>query len=220
MGKIKLIDKNTDIKNLTMHGYDWDLVVNGRKYQVVRIDGYVHTVNSTRGDNDLWAYPRNETPSHRNLLPFNSSLDHGVSWGISTNPLNIIKDGYDVSEISSYRNITITRNGEVFCTCASVAEAFYKIDLIKGHPLDLFQYEYEKNIIKRKIFWKDDPAVITRYVKGEAEIQLKCDGVDRFTYPAKYNDDPIYRERYDEFPDIIITDIFDTNITWFRTEEV
>lgn len=63
MQSIRLIDRDTDISKLKMRQMDWDTVINKKPYFVVLIEGYIHTIGGKYGNNNLWAYPRNEKPS-------------------------------------------------------------------------------------------------------------------------------------------------------------
>lgn len=60
MQSIRLIDRDTDISKLKMHQMHWDTVINGKPYFVVLIEDYIHTIGGKYGDNNLWAYPREE----------------------------------------------------------------------------------------------------------------------------------------------------------------
>ena len=53
MHRIRLIEKDTDISKLNIAKIDWDVVVRDRSYQVVRIDGYVHTIGGKYGENNI-----------------------------------------------------------------------------------------------------------------------------------------------------------------------
>lgn len=213
--RIKLIDKDTDISSLKMSKYDWDLVIKqGDKiipYQVVRIEGYIHSIGGKRGINDLWAYPRNEEPTYENLIEY--SGDKPCCWGYRYTPYNYIRHKHDESEIFTSGGVMITRNGEDFYFCrGGIKEAEYLIKDLDDHPLELDTIGFDMKMIGRKVWWRSEPAVITRYIKGQACVILKPDGIEKFTIPAEYRDDDI---DYYEEPDVK-TDIFDKHINWFR----
>ena len=75
MTDIRLIEKDTILPKL--YPYDWDVYINDKPYYVVRIEGFVHTIGGKYGENDLWAYPRDEEPTYKNLIEFN--CDNPVS---------------------------------------------------------------------------------------------------------------------------------------------
>ena len=70
MSNIKLIEKNTNISELKMSKMPWDVEINGVPYQVVRIEGYVHSVGGRCGENNLWMYPRNSNPTYETLIEY------------------------------------------------------------------------------------------------------------------------------------------------------
>ena len=86
MADIRLITKNTNLSHPSKP-YDWDVLIDGRPYFVVRMEGYVHSIGGRWGNNDLWAYPRDEAPSYENLIEF--SADQPVAF--STSPITIPK---------------------------------------------------------------------------------------------------------------------------------
>lgn len=53
-----------------MNKMPWDVVVNDIPYQVVEIEGYVHTLGPRNSENNLWMYPRSEDPTYENLVEF------------------------------------------------------------------------------------------------------------------------------------------------------
>lgn len=212
MSKIKLIDKYTDISKLKMSKYNWDVVVNGVPYQVVRIERYVHSIGGKHSENDLWMYPLSQEPSYKNLVEYNCD-GCGVCWGIRFEPHNYKRTKYDETECFTTRGAMITRNGEdfYFCNCG-IDEARYLIPLLSEHPLNLNERDFDSNMIGRKIWWRSEPAIIKRYVKGQAAVIIEPDGINKFTTPAEFADEG--SEYYDE--NWTKTDIFDKHIWWFR----
>ena len=99
MTDIRLIEKDTILPKL--RPYDWDVYINDKPYYVVRIEGFVHTIGGKYGENDLWAYPRDEEPTYENLIEFN--CDNPVSWGIEYKPRNYdYKDFISQEEFLEY----------------------------------------------------------------------------------------------------------------------
>ena len=114
MTEIKLITKE-DFPNLNYRKLDWDVVINQIPYQVIRVNGFVHTIGGHLdwGDgNNLWAYPLNEEMTFDNLVEFNG--EPGACWGIEYTPTNYIKCKWDEAEIRQGRKLIITRNGVPF----------------------------------------------------------------------------------------------------------
>ena len=52
MADIRLITKNTNLSH-PPKPYDWDVLIDGRPYFVVRMEGYVHSIGGRWGNNDL-----------------------------------------------------------------------------------------------------------------------------------------------------------------------
>ena len=87
MSEIRLITEDTDIDSLKMSKMDWDVEVKGVPYQVVRIEGYIHSIGGRWGENNLWMYPRFEVPTYGNLVEYCCN-NCGVCWGIKYEPHN------------------------------------------------------------------------------------------------------------------------------------
>lgn len=213
MTDIKLIKKDTNIYELKMRKVDWDVVMNGKPFQVVRIEGYVHTIGGKYGDNNLWAYPRDEEPSYENLIEFDSEP---VLWGINFNPHHYVKSKWDETEMRYSGSVTITRNGEDFYTLFGginygIDKARVLISEIKEHPLGFNEIDYDTKMIGRKVWWRSQPAVITMWIKGQACVILEPDGIESFKKPAEYENDDMFGEEKD-----IKTSVFDKHIWWFR----
>ena len=214
MTDIKLIDKDTNISELKMRKMDWDVVMNGKPFQVVRIEGYVHTIGGKWGDNNLWAYPRDEEPTYENLIEYNS--ERPVMWGIKFNPHHYMKSKWDETEMRYSGAVTITRNGEDFYTLFGgmnygIDKARVLISEIEQHPLGFNEIDYDKNIIGRKVWWRSQPAIITMWMKGQACVLLEPDGIERFEKPAEYKNDDMF-----DYEEYVKTSIFDKNVYWFR----
>ena len=123
MQSIRLIDRDTDISKLKIHKMYWDTVINGEPYFVVLIEGYIHTIGGKYGNNNLWAYPRNEKPSFKNLIQFDGEP---VCLGINYAPYNHARYRHGEFEARTIGNVFITRNGEKFCDVINkVAELKY-----------------------------------------------------------------------------------------------
>ena len=218
---IRLIDKNTDISSLTMTKYEWDLVINQVPYQVVRIDGYIHTIGGSMGINDLWCYPRNSEPSYNNLRQYN--CDEPVTWGIVYEPNQYLDYRYDNGEIKTGYKVYITRNGEKFCKVDgkgiqyAIDKARICIARLNEHPINFNSYLWEDQITNRKIYFRGQPGIITDFHKGEGSFVIYPDfpdgEINRFKKPAEWvhdGDSDYYDDEY------VVTSIFDSNIWWWR----
>lgn len=210
--EIKLIDENTDIRSLKMRKLSWDVELNGKPYQVVAIDEYVHTIGGWHGENNLWMYPRNEKPTYENLVEFQCE-GVGVCWGLKYEPHNYLRNKWDECECYTSGGVMITRNGKDFYHCGNGMDlARHLINHIQEHPLELNDYGWREKAIGRKVWWRSEPAVITDFIDGQACVILEPEGIERFTIPAEFAG-----ERDDYYEDgTVKTNIFDKHIWWFR----
>lgn len=213
MCEIKLVDKNTDLSNLKP--LDWDVIINNRPYYVVRIEGYVHTIGGHWGENNLWAYPRDEKPSYKNLIEFTS--DEAVHWGIKYEPEIRIRYKYGASEARNIGGVVITRNGKKFYTVGGglnygIDKARVLIEEFKEHPINTYSIDFDKKIIGRKVWWRSRPGIITSWVDGQACVIIEPDGISCFSVPEEFNNENSFY--YVDEP--IKADILDKHIWWFR----
>ena len=74
--------------------------------------------------------------------------------------------------------------------------------------------DYDKKMIGRKVWWRSQPAIITKWIKGQACVILEPDGIDSFKTPAEYENDDMFGD--DEDKKSIKTEVFDKHIYWFR----
>lgn len=217
MNEIKLITEE-NIKDISISKiYDWDVVLNGRPYYVARIDGYVHRIGGKYGNNDLWAFPRNEAPTVENLIEFD--CDNPVSWSISYESKNIIRCKWNETESYSIGVITIYRNGKEFYSFrGSIGNGIDKgrcmIEEYKEHPLNLQKIDFDKKMIGRKVWWRSEPAKIESFVEGQASVILVPDGIKEFKVPEEFKSDDMFDNEEDK--EFIKTSILDEHIWWFR----
>lgn len=212
MVEIKLITPDMDFN--VFKPYDWDVELYGKPYYVIRIPGYVHTIGGHYGNNDLWAYPRNERPSYKNIVEFNA--DGPVRWGILYEPASYLKSKYGEDEIRDNGLITITRNSKPFCRFNG--DIYYGIDRartliseINEHPLEFNTIDFDKKMIGRKVWWRSQPAIIVGW--GDGCVILQPDGISCFETPKEFLKDEFYDPDYSH---TIRAEFFDKHIWWFR----
>ena len=214
--KINLIEKDTDLSKIKFLPLDWDLVIKGRPYYVVDLPNFVHTIGGKWGANSYWAYPRDEEPSYENLVEFES--DYAVEWGLTYNPHHYIRNKYGESMVMNTSRVLIYRNGRIFYDgCYSIDHARHIISNCQDHPLELNSIDYDKKMIGRKVWWRSEPGIITRWVDGQACVIIEPDKdlIDKFTTPAEFADegDDFYEDNE------VKTSIFDKHIWWFRDDD-
>ena len=214
MKEIKLIEKDTIIPKTTP--LDWDLEIKGIPYYVVRLKGFVHTIGGHWGENNLWAYPRDEEPCYENLIEFNSNS--AVLWGIEYKPTHYIKSKWGEIEVRRGSCLRITRNGKLFDEL-NCNEIYYGIDKARvrisdynEHPLELNTIDFDKKMEGRKIWWRSQPAKIESFIWGQACVIIVPDGIEKFETPPEFRDD----DWMDDENDYIKTHILDEHIWWFR----
>lgn len=215
--QIKLIERDTNISELKMSKMRWDVVIKDIPYQVVRIEGYVHTIGGRWGDNDLWMYPRDTIPTYDTLIEYNCD-DCGVCWGLKYEPHHYVKNKWGETECYTTGGAMITRNGVDFYFCrGGIDEARYLIGRLQEHPLNLYEYGFAEKMIGRKVWWRSEPAVITSWIDGgQACVILKPDGIKKFRTPPEFADE----EGDNYYPDgDVKADIFDRHIWWFRDND-
>lgn len=223
MEDIKLISDTTDLSKLRIHPVDWDVVVEGKKYNIVRIEGYYHTIGGKWGNNDYWAYPSDEQMSVKNLIEFNAS--DPISFSIEVHREKWISNKWDESCIDDYVSCFIRRNGEELYhfSCSDENYAWHKANLLlvtlkEDLPINIYRRDWEKDLIGRKIYFNDEPAVITRYNKFQ--VFIEPDGFKYFKCPVWSKEDT-YDEicwNYD-YGDGMWVHLDSKQIWWFRDSD-
>ena len=213
---IKLIEEDTEIPELKP--YEWDVVVKGRPFYVARIPGFVHTIKGWGEPIDLWAWPRDEKASYENLVEYD--LDSPVAWGLEYREQRYIRSKWDDVMLRSGAVTTITRNGIPFYDVFggrnySVPKAIVLIGEIGEHPLDFNTIGFDEKMIGRKIWFRSQPGIITRYIKGQCCVMVAPDGIDHFKRPPEYENDDLFDDWYDE-QELKLDCLADHNIDWFR----
>ena len=214
MCEINLIEKDSIIPKASP--LDWDLEIQGRPYYVVRLKGFVHTIGGHWGENNLWAYPRDEEPCYENLIQFDTNSP--VLWGIEYKPSHYIKCKWGESEIRRGSSLIITRNGKPFdeIRCGGINygidKARVRISDYGDHPLNLDTIDFDKKMKGRKIWWRSQPAKIERFVWGQACVIIVPDGAETFEIPPEFRKDTWANEENE----YIKAHILDEHIWWFR----
>ena len=214
--EFRFIDENTDLSNIKP--YNWDLVVKGRPYYVTPVEGYIHRYVGRGEPIDLWCWPRDEQPSHENMIEYD--IPESVAWGLEYKVNNYVKCKWDETELRQHGYTVITRNGEDFYTVAggmaySVPKAMMLIAEIKDHPLDFGVIDFDKKMVGRKIWYHGQPAVIRRFVKGQCCIIIEPEGAERFTTPLEYQGDSLCGG-WEEEKNLKIDCLRDGAVNWFR----
>lgn len=234
MSKIKLINKNTNLKEV-LHPLNWDVIIKGEPYIAFfayyydpetgeRIE-YNHSEGS-RYDN-VWCCPRNEEPTYENILQFDG---HPCSWGINIQEKNYYRNKWDVCECNGIIFVQILRNGEVFdefgCHDMSygLAKAQLRIAEYQEFPIPLNDFNYKDEIVGRKIRYKGIPSIIERYVEGQACIIIKPlykEDINKFFSDPNQSDDEYVEDYFEEckMEGNIKTELTSPHIWWWYNEK-
>jgi hypothetical protein len=237
--EINLIDKTIDLSKFELDKYDWDVDVNGNKYDLYRIPGFVHTISGKRGANDLWCCPHGETPTVDNLIEYNGAS--GCRWGFNVSDKHYIKNKWN--ETSVWKNVkcTITRNDEDFYTFFTrdieyaIAKAQKLIVDLSEFPIPFHDRNWKDELIGRKIFYQRTPAIISDIIDGDLDILIHAEKGYKFPLPIwiiadQLSDDVTFDPQTEEElsfdiknwkadgNETVIKDtIFSKHIWWFRS---
>ncbi|MCM1295180.1 MAG: hypothetical protein NC311_06535 [Muribaculaceae bacterium] len=170
MADIRLIKEDTDLSIL--RPLKWDAVLNGREYKVFDAPGFVHTIGDRWGENSYWACPRDEAPTHSNLVEFNG---YAPAWGIKIEEINCYKCKWDEPEMRQGLIAVITRNGEDFypVMASNIAYAYaeaYRLlcTKIQEGVINFADYHYwESDIEGHHILYMGRPYTLFQYMKGQ-----------------------------------------------------
>jgi hypothetical protein len=217
MSEINEISENDKIEDLKLNLLGWDAVINGKPFQIVRVEGKIHTKGGKYGENDLYAYPLSEEPAIQNLIPFNGSAP---SWGIHIEEGHYYKDGY-FSGREYRRSVhgSILRNGVIVHSQVSNDIAYLacalQVKLMKlyEHPTNTSERGWPENLVGRKMFYENKPVIIER-VRDGLSLILKPDGFTQFPAPVWASEDTQLGSTNPR--DYLVVDFFDDRIYWFR----
>lgn len=215
--RIKLINKDTDLSSIKKSKLGWDVVLNDKPYQLYRIEGYIHTIGGQYGENEYWCCPLGEEPTFENLLEFNG---HACCWGFKVEEYNYTRYKHGEGELCRGTKCEIYRNGEVVYELRGDInyvsnKAITLIQEIQEHPLSFPERDHiNKEIIGRKIWWNDQPGVITRYIKDQGSVIIEPEEGTKFkALNRNKNEDWMNEYIEDQW---IKEDIMSTSIYWFR----
>jgi hypothetical protein len=220
MSEFKLIEKDTDFSKLPMRKLSWDTYVKGVPYDVYDIEGYIHTEGGTWGENSYWAFPRGEVPSYENAYEF---MGHICNWSFKVDSNNYYKSKWGEDSIRSNYFFEILRNDKVFYSFSTnnldygIAKVRKLMIEIPEHPIPFNEQNFQNQIIGRKIYWREQPAIIQSYSMN-GNLFIVPDGIPSFKKCA-YEDNVNEYMSDDEDREGIAEDIFAPSIYWFRNRD-
>tara|TARA_Y100000310_G_scaffold299960_1_gene335243 strand:+ start:744 stop:1436 length:693 start_codon:yes stop_codon:yes gene_type:complete len=208
--------------------YSWDACYQRGDGTEVELELYsisdLPHCKSSAGHQDLWACPRGEEPTHKNLKPY---LGHGCQWGIVVKEFDYYRPGNGFHKSCEYRKglrCYITRNGQKFYPvnygrdiALAVATAQYKLSQIQEHSIPFFSIDFEKQLVGRAVFYEDQPAIIKRYNQGEGEVLVVPAKEGEFFRPSCWakTDDEI-ADWVNDYGNGLYVDILSDSIYWHR----
>lgn len=212
------VNDKDELSKLKIEKIDWDVVVHNTPYQIVRIVDRPHGEGGKYGINEYYAYPLNEEMSIENLAGF---WGRPINWGISFEENNSSKTKWNHTSINSTGKCIITRNGEPFyhipCRDMSygLAKAQFLIVEFDEHPIGFIDRNWEKNLIGRKVWYKESPAIVKRV--NEGEVFIVPDGIKEFPIPNSWKKDSIENpDIWNDYKDGLNVEFLSPNVVWFR----
>lgn len=212
----KVPKTNEDLKGASY--YQWDAVaVNGRKLDVYSIIGFPHSIGGRMGVNELYCCPRGEKLSIDNIMCFSGE---SCNFDLSFESKNYHKSKWDEDRIEHIYKCTIFRNKNPFYTLSShkldylMAKAHILLIEIGEHAVPFHFINYEKEIINRRIMWKNTPCIIIDYfINNNLIIVPDFNEIspEEFIKITKLD-----REYYDSNDYSFPEDLFAKSINWFR----
>lgn len=213
MADIKLINKDTDLSNISK--LDWDSYFGDTPLQVYRVEDCYHGIGGRYGNNNLWCCKRGEEPTYDNLMEFSGNP---CNWGIKIIENNYHKCKWEEHEIMGNTSVTIMRNNEKFYSfpAGSIDYGFTRARMllyeIESHPIDFNIINFEKHIINRDIYFENMPCKIISYNTATVLIEPDLDCMTKEEWNKNLSE-------YYENEECIPENIFADSIKWFREKE-
>jgi hypothetical protein len=216
MAEIKLINKDTNLKNIQIEWIRWDAYYGIIPLTIYKIPGYIHSIGGKWGENDYWCTKRGLDVNYETLMEFNGSP---CNWSFSLTEDNYLKCKWEEKSVERKIQVKILRNNDVFYTfgannldwaLARVRMLLFEID---EHPIEFYEINFKKHIIGRKIEWKGIPCIIESYcMNGNLIIvpDLKLSSHEELMKVSHQKAD------YDGY---VAEDLFAGSIFWFRRGE-
>lgn len=218
--EFKHLTKETDFNTLEMSKLAWDVYCYGKPYRVYRIEGYMHTQGGKWGENCYWAFPRDEQPSYENAVMFEGNV---CNWSLNVKQSNSFKEKWGETRMRSSFGFEILRNGKVFYSFGAndmdygIAKARKLMVEINEHPICFNEIDYHLEIVGRKIYWREQPAIIKSYSMN-GNLWIVPDGIPRFK-KCSYEDSVTEYMDDEDYEDGIAEDLFAPSIYWFRKRD-
>jgi hypothetical protein len=223
MTDIKIIEKDTDLSQVKMDKIGWDVEIHDKPYDVYQIEGFVHHIGGKRGENDYWCCPADETPSVDNLIEFDG---YPVLWGVEYIPYNYCRTKWDETEVDDRGKTIIKRNNKTFYIIQArsmhygIAKAQAYVVELSEHPIAFHMRKFREEMIGRKIWYENQPAIIERLFEDENEgisLWIVPDKtlIEKFEFPT-WQKGEWERNTAAEWSEGLRADLLESDIDWFR----
>lgn len=102
----------------------------------------------------------------------------------------------------------------------AMSEAQHKLRNIHDFPVRLWDKRDRENLIGRKVYYREMPAIITRCIEDQACVIIEPDGNDKFPMaPFEIEDAKEGGTIYDEYETSIKESIYSPHIWWWRSNK-
>lgn len=210
--------KLEDMKKLDRYNWNVTLGKEHKPMQVYRIDGCIHTKGGKRGTNELYMADRNiakEDIKPGDLTPFSGD----ICWGVNIQQHNYY--GKDEVRVGCGADITCGGRKIYHITCSFDYIAARAMDTIlklqEECPIPFGEIDFEKWVLGKKIFWHDQPAVVTSYNVEDGTVFIKPIGQDTFKLLNRDKKEQDWVKEY-ATESCIKDDILASSIWWWREE--
>ncbi len=216
-----------------LYFYNWDLIINQVEYDVYSMEKCHHRQGGS-GDNNLWCIKHDDQIKAENFHPYQGNIFDSL-WGIQIVCEPIFRKGTVKNSFTCY----ITRNGKPFYKIYGNTfsylhnQALHIVHKLNDFHIPFHFRNWENEIINRKVWWCEKyPAIIVRYVPSRGCVVIIPDDkemvknfdisqqkqflkTEEIHFPASRWEKEDFEIDFLEEREIM-TDLFNSNIDWFR----
>lgn len=203
-----------------LNSYNWDITL-GKEHKpmrVYRLEGCIHTKGGKHGINDMYVADRNipkEEIKPSDLTEYSGE----ICWGFNVQQRNYYRK--DELRCGCHADIYCAGRKVYQINCSFEYIASKVMDTIlklkEDSPISFGEINFEKDVIGRKIWWRDQPAIITSYSVEDGEVLIRPIGSDTFKLLNKDKKGEDWVKEYST-ESLIKDDILSPSIYWFRDE--
>lgn len=208
-----------------VHLIDWDFELGGEPMQLFKAgDLYCHTIGGKdEFTNDMYFYPLSlEKVTPNDCRPF-SDKDLAPRWKIEVEPHCHFKTKWGEESMISSIVAKIYRNGKCFAVKHGFTHndayiaAYSFLQELRNHPVDFHSRNWKEELIGRKIYYDNQPALIERVWSDDYSCNIYVvpdkTKIKEFTPQGHWLED---EEEYWEYGEGTSADLTCDKIYWFR----